>query len=132
MGVAITWCAVAEGRAGEVLRSMDLHPTGNAHPNPTSPVCCARLGGGWRVVWYNKYACSDLSERNLERLSHQGENGPQRLDVDGSPPAESKVIRQEMEAAQLKACGSEAEVDYLFENPLKVAQVLLPFDHDRS
>jgi hypothetical protein len=66
------------------------------------------------------------------RLSHQGENGPKGLSVAGEVPEALGPIRKEMEALQLAAGGDDADVDYLFEIPLKVAQALVGFKHDED
>ena len=55
-------------------------------------------------------------------ISHEGENGPRGLEVDGHPPDGFPTIRQEMEALQLAAGGDAASVDYLFDIPLAVAK----------
>ena len=65
-------------------------------------------------------------------LSHEGENGPKGLEVDGEPPEIYPAIRKEMEDLQLAEGGDDAGVDYLFEIPLKVAQTLVGFKHDES
>jgi hypothetical protein len=64
------------------------------------------------------------------QLSHEGENGPKGLEVDGVPPETYPAIRKEMEALQLAEGGDAAEVDYLFEIPLDVAKSLVGFKHD--
>lgn len=63
-------------------------------------------------------------------LSHEGENGPRGLAVDGELPETYPSIRREMEQAQAAAGGETAGVDYIFEIPLKVAQSLVGFKHD--
>src|SRR5450755_3734299 len=63
-------------------------------------------------------------------LSHVGENGPKGLDVDGDLPDTYPGIRKELETAQLEAGGDDADVDFIFEIPLSVAQSLVGFKHD--
>ena len=63
-------------------------------------------------------------------LSHEGENGPKGLEVEGEPPASFPGIRQEMEAKQAAEGGDKAGVDYMFEIPLLVAENLVGFKHD--
>jgi hypothetical protein len=63
-------------------------------------------------------------------LSHEGEDGPKGLSTDGQLPQSFPAIRNEMERAQLAAGGDEADVDYIFEIPLKVAEALVGFKHD--
>jgi hypothetical protein len=65
-------------------------------------------------------------------LSHEGENGPKGLEVDGEPPDIYPAIRKEMEDLQLAEGGDDAGVDYIFEIPLKIAQTLVGFKHDES
>jgi hypothetical protein len=63
-------------------------------------------------------------------LSHEGENGPKGLSVDGEPPESYLEIRRDMEQSQAAAGGDAANVDYIFEIPVKVAQSLVGFKHD--
>jgi hypothetical protein len=64
------------------------------------------------------------------RVSHEGENGPKGLQVDGNLPEVYPSTRKEMEASQLAKGGDNAEVDYIFEIPLGVAKSLVGFKHD--
>ena len=77
----------------------------------------SELWSGGRRVWW---------------ISHEGEDGPIGLDTDGALPECFPDIRREMEAAQVAEGGEEGEVDYLFEIPLKVAQVITGFKHDED
>jgi len=71
------------------------------------------------------------SEGKLKwRISHQGDHGPKGIKTVGHPPESYPAIREEMEKAQLEAGGDKAEVDYIFEIPLKVAQGMVGFKHD--
>lgn len=65
-------------------------------------------------------------------ISHQGDNGPKGLNATGELPACFPAIRAEMEEAQLVEGGDDADVDYIFEIPLKVAQSLVGFKHDED
>jgi len=66
------------------------------------------------------------------RLSHEGIDGPKGLESDGTLPQSYGAIRKEMEDAQLAEGGEAADVDYIFEIPLKVAQSLVGFKHDEN
>jgi hypothetical protein len=66
------------------------------------------------------------------RLSHQGENGPKGIELEGKVPECTAGIREEMERAQEANGGDNAEVDHMFEIPLKVAQQLVGFKHDED
>jgi hypothetical protein len=63
-------------------------------------------------------------------FSHEGEDGPKGLEVDGNPPETYPAIRKEKEKLQLAEGGDAAEVDHLFEIPLEVAKSLVGFKHD--
>lgn len=65
-------------------------------------------------------------------LSHEGEDGPRGLSVDGDPPASFAPVRDEMEKLQRDEGGDEAGVDYIFEIPLRVAQSIVGFKHDED
>lgn len=65
-------------------------------------------------------------------ISHEGEDGPKGLSVEGDPPECFASIRREMEEAQRAEGGDDAGVDYIFDIPLKVAQTLVGFKHDQS
>ena len=63
-------------------------------------------------------------------ISHEGEDGPNGLAVEGDLPDCFASIRREMEDAQRTAGGDAAGVDYIFEIPLRVARTLVGFKHD--
>jgi len=70
--------------------------------------------------------------RRRWRVSHEGEDGPRGLEAEGELPDSFAAIRGEMENAQQAAGGDDADVDYLFEIPLKLAQALVGFKHDED
>ena len=70
--------------------------------------------------------------QRLWYLHHDGSGGAKGLDVDGSPPDYFPSVRADMEREQLAAGGPTADVDYLFEIPLSVAQRLTGFKHDEE
>ena len=100
---------------------------------------------GWAITWcavrekhaeqfLNELALSEMWSQGKRKwwLSHEGEDGPKGLDTDGDLPESFTAIRKEMEKAQLAAGGDDADVDYIFEIPLKVAQALVGFKHDED
>jgi hypothetical protein len=66
------------------------------------------------------------------RVSHEGENGPKGLSMEGDLPDPFSAVRKEMEELQIAAGGDAADVDHIFEIPLKVAQSLVGFKHDED
>lgn len=65
-------------------------------------------------------------------VSHEGEDGPHGLSVVGGVPKTLTGIREEYEERQNAEGGDNADVDYIFEIPLKVAQSLVGFKHDEE
>jgi hypothetical protein len=65
-------------------------------------------------------------------LSHEGENGPKGFSGGGELPEVFLAIRTEMLEAQRNAGGDQADVDYLFDIPLKVAESIVGFKHDED
>jgi hypothetical protein len=65
-------------------------------------------------------------------ISHEGEDGPKGLSTDGTLPECFASIRSELEEAQRAEGGDDANVDYIFEIPLKVAQSIVGFKHDEN
>jgi hypothetical protein len=65
-------------------------------------------------------------------ISQEGEDGPKGLSSDGELPDNFPTTKADMEKAQLAEGGDDAEVDYIFEIPLKVAQSLVGFKHDED
>ena len=162
MGFSISWYAVREEGAQQLLDRLGLSPTGETEEIPESLISTARLDTGWRILWYNEYECPFLRHEDLAAISneqevlmcqveehvmassaeawsggkrkwwigHLGEDGPKGLSVEGDAPECLAPIRREMEAAQRAEDEDAAEVDHLFEIPLRVAQTLVGFKHD--
>lgn len=163
MGFAVTWCAVREEAADQLLSHLGLAATGETEEDPESRFSCAKLTTGWRLIWSNEYGCPTLMKGvstfagsyevvacQIEEhvmassaelwvngtrkwwLSHEGEEGPKGLETDGALPDSFSAIRKEMEDAQVAEGGDDADVDYIFEIPLRVAQALVGFKHDEN
>ncbi len=69
MGFAISWCAVREDSADQLIQKLSLTPTGEAEQFPESLIAVGKLNTGWRVIWYNEYGCPFLRPDSLSRLS---------------------------------------------------------------
>jgi hypothetical protein len=65
-------------------------------------------------------------------ISHEGEDGPKGLSSEGALPECFDEIRNELEEAQRADGGEDAEVDYIFDIPLRVAKELVGFKHDED
>jgi len=71
--------------------------------------------------------CAIREEKSEEFLQRLG-----LTPTGGELPESFPAIREAMEQAQLAAGGDEANVDYIFEIPLQVAQSLVGFKHDED
>jgi hypothetical protein len=71
MGFSITWVAVHEAGAPQLLERLALSPTGETEEFPESLISAAKLDTGWRVIWYNKYGCPFLRPEDLGELSKE-------------------------------------------------------------
>ena len=69
MGFSITWCAIREEKSEQFFQRLGLAATGEVEEFPESLISTARLNTGWRVMWYNKYACPFLQTGDLRRIS---------------------------------------------------------------
>lgn len=65
-------------------------------------------------------------------VSHEGDSGPKGLSFEGHLPECFASVKKDMEEAQRAEGGDEADVDYIFEIPLKIAQSLAGFKHDEE
>lgn len=161
MGYSITWCAVREEVADQLLSHLGLSATGETEDEPESPFSMVRLNTGWRLIWSNEYACPVLTKaaaafsaghdlllcqveehvmassaalwsagRRRWWVSHEGADAPRGLETDGELPDLFASIRDEMENAQRAEGGDDADVDYIFDIPLKVAETLVGFKRD--
>lgn len=66
------------------------------------------------------------------KISHEGENVPIGLNFEGDLPNCFEQIKLEMEAEQKRENEGDAEVDYLFEIPLKIVEEIVGFKHDEE
>jgi hypothetical protein len=65
-------------------------------------------------------------------ISHEGEHGPKGLESGGFLPESFASIREELYEAQRAEGGDDADVDYIFDIPPKVAQSVTGFKHDEN
>src|SRR5688572_11441730 len=148
MGYAITWCAVREEVAEQLLTHLGFSLTGEIEEDvPEARFSTAKLPTGWRVIWSNRHACPILlkgiptfghevvlcqieehvmassaelwsSGARTWWISHEGESGPKGLEITGALPQCLASIQHDMNQMQRAEGGDSAQVDYIFEIPL--------------
>ena len=64
------------------------------------------------------------------KVTHRGEDGPIRVDEDGTLPPGYNSIRDRLMAMQEAEGGARAEVDHLFDIPVVLAQSIVGYKHD--
>lgn len=68
--------------------------------------------------------------RQVWAVTHEGEAGPVGVEEQGTLPPEYPLIRDPLMREQGAAGGAEADVDHLFDIPVKLAQALVGYRHD--
>jgi glutathionyl-hydroquinone reductase len=157
MGFSISWLAIRGAKALSALSQLGLEETDSRELVPESPVSAVTLETGWYVIFFNDASPAALQPEVLRRLSqlstvvtcqveehamvstaaewqdgkevwyvmHDAEDGPTNLDSVGQLPSSFESVRN----AQL-AKNSSANVDYVFDVPVMLAQEITGFRHD--
>lgn len=161
MGFSLSWVAVKGGTPQDVLNELCLRPTGARAEIPETAADGAALPGGWYLVVSNRDELKLTEEATLKSLSYLGEaiacfveehvmvstamcyskgawiwtvkhdaqKGADHLRALGKPPAEFAAIRDRLLKEQAEG---DADVDYVFEIPVELAQALTGFRHDEA
>ena len=66
----------------------------------------------------------------LWKIVHESDQGIYHLAVEGEPPAAFAAVQAEYVAKQDGEGGEDAEVDFIFEVPLRIARDIVGFKHD--
>lgn len=164
MGFAISWVAVQGVDPKGVLDHFALERTGESEEIPEAPVTCARLPGGWFLVFVNEFNSSLVADHVLRALSQKGtvvscqleehvmvssacryaggslvwrvEHDAQKsiydLTIEGDVPPQFAGIRASLTAQQDDAGGAKADVDYIHDAPIALAQAVTSFRHDED
>src|SRR4029453_18539291 len=162
MGSSASWLAVRGKPRSAVLEWIGLAATGMFERVPESPVVGMELAGRWYVVRYDFFAgelegfalqispgcevvlgrvdeavmCSTASGwRNgceLWSVMHDSQQGPDHLQVRGSPPPEFPFIRDRLLREQARSQACDSSEDYLFDIPLVLAETITVFRYDET
>lgn len=99
-----------------VMLSRNGHPILAVYVNETCMHSTATLFTNGETTW---------------RLHHEGDERIEFFEKVGELPAEADAIEAALRAQQAEEDAGTAEVDYLFDIPLTVAQSVCGFKHDR-
>ncbi len=160
MGYSLGWVAVRGAEPSALRDALDLQPTGSYEDVPESPAVGAHLPTGWYLVLIQR-AEHLLDDDVMRRASaqceavacfveehvmfssavawnhgsktwsvtHDSEKGREHLAVVGVPPSYLKDIQ---DRANRLGREGDAEVDYAWEVPVELAQVVTGFRHDAA
>ena len=70
--------------------------------------------------------------KRLWRVTHKGEDDPKGILAEGTLPAEYASIRDDFISRQDAEGGEKADVDFLFEIPVVLAQTFVDYKHDEE
>jgi len=137
------------GTPGDIPESSFVGSTSNAgwylivargceHRIISAPVL-ERVSAGCEVLTYTVEEHVMFSEatgwqngKRLWRVTHKGEDGPKGILAEGTLPAEYTSIRDNYISRQDSEGGEEADVDFLFEIPVVLAQTFVGYKHDEE
>lgn len=159
MGFRISWLAVEGIGKQQLVERLGLRDTGEPDEANEAPLSAATLPTGWSVLWANdeEYATpvraaglavdrrvlavtvnetrmhvhARLFENGAERwhLWHEGDEILDHLGKAGELPPEAAMIEAEQRALQQDE-GPDADVDFMFDVPTRLAKRLCGFKHD--
>lgn len=143
-----------------LLDHFGFRDTGENDEANEAPFSVAELPTGWTVLWSNDQTfakietCTPLSLKApvlscwvnetamfssanyfdrghyLWFVGHDAQRGMNNLESDGELPDQFSSIRDRLIAEQDAAGGEDADVDFIFDIPLELAQSICGFKHD--
>jgi hypothetical protein len=161
MGYSISWMAFQSKNKQHVLSLLGLVDTAEADEANEAPISGAALPTGWYVVFFNDYSfttparmtkfsagstviscqveehvmasASSLYKngRHVWTVAHESERGRYDLSVDGDLPDLFRDLRDSLLKQQDDAGGEKADVDFVFDVPVQLAEELCGYRHDR-
>jgi hypothetical protein len=160
LGFRISWIAAKGMSKADLLGHFGFRDTGEKDEANEAPFSVAELPTGWTVLWSNDQTfakieiCTPLSLKApvlscwvnetvmfssanyfdqgnyLWFVGHDAQRGMNNLELDGDLPSQFSNIRDGLVAQQVAAGGEDADVDFIFDVPLELAQSVCGFKHD--
>jgi hypothetical protein len=160
LGFRISWLAAKGVPKADLLSHFGFQDTGEPDEANEAPFSIAELPTGWTVLWSNDQTfakieiCTPLSFKApvlscwvnetvmfssanyfdqgnyLWFVGHDAQRGMSSLESDGELPSQFADIRDRLFAQQTAEGGDQADVDFIFDVPLELAQSICGFKHD--
>lgn len=161
MGFRICWLAFHGIDHAECLKQLGMTDTGRFDDANDEPFSFASLPGNWHVLFANDFEymkdkrlaalskdCEVVGVRVADNVmysqavrfkrgvqvwaaTHESWRGLRHLDTSGDLPTEITEIRANL-LAQLEANGGDkSDVDYVFDAPVELAELITGYRHDR-
>ena len=161
MGFRISWIGSDQIARDDMLARLGLTATDEIDEANEAPFSVASLPGGWTILWSNDFAfatadlCRDLStdgrvlacsvhetvmashaamyDRGLDIWAtyHNSQDGLFDLKAGGALPDAYAPIKEHQWAAQESEGGDQANVDHIFDIPVKTAEALCGYRYDK-
>jgi hypothetical protein len=160
VGLSSSWLAVSGKPSEAVLQELGLAPTGERDELPAeSPIAGTALAGGWYAVVFDHELVAEDVLRELStgcdvvsgaveehvmysaaqlwrdgeliwRVEHAAQEGILDLTAEGAVPPEFESLRSRRLDEQEASGGDDADVDYVFDVPPALAQLVTGFSYD--
>ena len=160
MGFKISWLAFENVEKGKLIEELGFRDTGAVDEANESPFSAAQLKNGWSIIWANDFEWAEtqpiklsfpagraiscqLHEGVMVSIAHGAQDGVEQwsvthdaqaglhdLTVEGIAPPALIEIKNRLFAEQQLEDGDKAEVDFIFDIPIDLAERITGFRHD--
>jgi hypothetical protein len=160
MGFKISWLAFEALDKATLLDALGFHDTGVLDEANEAPFSAAQLPNGWSIIWSNDFGWIETQSVKLPfpsqraiacqlheglmfsavhgakdgvemwSLSHDAQADLHDLSIFGDLPTTFVEIRDRLFAEQKAEDETRAEVDFIFDIPIELAQSVTGFRHD--
>ncbi|EKU75730.1 MULTISPECIES: hypothetical protein [Sphingobium] len=160
MGFKISWLAFEALDKATLLDALGFHDTGASDEANEAPFSAAQLPNGWSIIWSNDFGWIETQSVKLPfptkrtiacqlheglmfsaahgakdgiemwSLSHDAQTDLHNLSMTGDLPATFPAIRDRLFEEQKAEDAGSAEVDFIFDIPIELAQSVTGFRHD--
>lgn len=160
MGFKISWLAFEALDKATLLDALGFHDTGVSDEANEAPFSAAQLPNGWSIIWSNDFGWIETQSVKLPfptqraiacqlheglmfsaargaddgaekwSVSHDAQTALHDLTLVGDLPSTLPEIRSRLLREQQEEDRNSAEIDFIFEIPIELAQSITGFRHD--